>query len=603
MHTDRQRPEFALPTHEEISENGTATSHGAHAGAIPHNGPPPFRRLIRLFADDRRDIGLVLLFSVIVGFLTLATPITVQALVNFVSFGGLVQPLVVLGILLFGFLALAGAIRVVQAYVIEILQRRLFARVLADLSLRLPRVAADCFDRGNGPELVNRFFDIVTVQKVAAMLLLDGASVLLQILVGLVILAFYHPFLLAFDVLLILSIVFVMFALGRGAVRTAIAESRAKYAVVAALEEMARYPIVFKLAGASDFARQRADALAIDYVQSRRSHFSVVLRQTVGFLALQVFAATTLLTLGGFLVMDGQLTLGQLVAAELIVSGVLVSLSKFGKQLESVYDLLAAVDKLGHLFDLPLERDDGAALRPGEGELVLELRDVTYAFPGQPSVIQDLSLRVAPREHVCIVGRHGSGKSLLADMLIGLRRPTAGTVTLGGADLREIELTSLRQHVALVRGIEIIDGTVEENVRMSRSEIPSAVVREVLERVGILDRIRELPDGLRTHLASTGAPLSPGQAGRLMVARAMIGRPHFLVLDDLLDDLDEEAREHVLNAVMTPDAPWSVIILGSHEIGRARGVRMVRLDRDSESLNRDAAQSRPSVVASGGSSR
>ncbi len=597
MPTDRHQPEFAFPTHEETSANGTATSHGAHAGATPHNGHPPFRRLIRLFADDRRDIGLVLLFSVIVGFLTLATPITVQALVNFVSFGGLVQPLVVLGILLFGFLALAGAIRVVQAYVIEVLQRRLFARVLADLSLRLPRVTADCFDRGNGPELVNRFFDIVTVQKVAAMLLLDGASVMLQILVGLVILAFYHPFLLAFDVLLILSIVFIMFALGRGAVRTAIAESRAKYAVVAALEEMARYPIVFKLAGASDFARQRADALAIDYVQSRRSHFSVVLRQTVGFLTLQVFAATTLLTLGGFLVMDGQLTLGQLVAAELIVSGILVSLAKFGKQLESVYDLLAAVDKLGHLFDLPLERDDGAALHPGEGELALELRDVTYAFPGQPPVITNYSLSVAPREHVCIVGRHGSGKSLLADMLIGLRRPTAGTVTLGGADLREIELTSLREHVALIRGIEIVDGTVEENVRMSRSEIPSADVREVLGRVGILDRIRELPDGLGTHLASTGAPLSPGQAGRLMVARAMIGRPRFLVLDDLLDDLDEEAREQVLNAVMTPDAPWSVIILGSHEIGRARGVRMVRLDRDSESLNQDEAYSRPSVVA------
>ncbi len=597
MPTDRQRPEFALPTHEETSANGTATSHGAHAGAISHNGHPPFRRLIRLFADDRRDIGLVLLFSVIVGFLTLATPITVQALVNFVSFGGLVQPLVVLGILLFGFLALAGAIRVVQAYVIEVLQRRLFARVLADLSLRLPRVTADCFDRGNGPELVNRFFDIVTVQKVAAMLLLDGASVMLQILVGLVILAFYHPFLLAFDVLLILSIVFVMFALGRGAVRTAIAESRAKYAVVAALEEMARYPIVFKLAGASDFARQRADALAIDYVQSRRSHFSVVQRQTVGFLTLQVFAATTLLTLGGFLVMDGQLTLGQLVAAELIVSGILVSLAKFGKQLESVYDLLAAVDKLGHLFDLPLERDDGAALPPGEGELALELRDVTYAFPGQPPVIKDYTLSVAPREHVCIVGRHGSGKSLLADMLIGLRRPTAGTITLGGADLREIELTSLREHVALIRGIEIVDGTVEENVRMSRSEIPSAVVREVLGRVGILDRIRELPDGLGTHLAPTGAPLSPGQAGRLMVARAMIGRPQFLVLDDLLDDLDEEAREQVLNAVMTPDAPWSVIILGSHEIGRTRGVRMVRLDRSSDSLSQDAAHSRPSVVA------
>ncbi|QOJ02265.1 MAG: ATP-binding cassette domain-containing protein [Planctomycetia bacterium] len=594
--SDRNRSWTASPGHDNGSAVVAAAGRTPHLHEPPLTGVPPFRRLIRLFANDRRDIGLVLLFSVIVGILTLATPITVQALVNFVSFGGLIQPLVVLGILLFGFLALAGTIRVVQAFVIEILQRRLFVRVLADLSLRLPRVTAECFDRGNGPELVNRFFDIVTVQKVAAMLLLDGASVLLQIFVGLVILAFYHPFLLAFDVLLILSIIFVMLALGRGAVRTAIAESRAKYAVVAALEEMARYPIVFKLAGASDFARERADALAVDYVECRRTHFSIVLRQTIGFLATQVFAATTLLTLGGFLVIDGQLTLGQLVAAELIVSGVLASLAKFGKTLESVYDLLAAVDKLGQLFDLPLERDDGVAMQPVRDGARLELRGVMYAFPEQPPVIHDFSLSVAPREHVCIVGRHGSGKSLLADMLIGLRRPTAGTIALDGADLREISLASLREHVALVRGTEIVEGTVEENVRMSRRDIPAEVVRDALQRVGILERIRELPDGLRTHLAPTGAPLSPGQAGRLMVARAMIGRPQVLVLDDLLDDLDEEAREHVLNAVMAPDASWSVLILGSHEIGRSRGARIVRLDRDPEPANGGAVRPRATVT-------
>lgn len=565
--------------------------------AAAHGDEPPFRRLIRLFSDDRRDIGLVLVFSVAVGILTLATPITVQALVNFVSFGGLMQPLVVLGILLFGFLALAGAIRTLQTFVIEILQRRLFVRVLADLSMRLPRVAADCYDRGNGPELVNRFFDIVTVQKVAAMLLLDGASVVLQIFVGLVILAFYHPFLLAFDVLLILSIVFVMFALGRGAIRTAISESKAKYAVVAALEEIARYPVVFKLAGAADFALQRANALAVDYVDSRRHHFSIVLRQVIGFIVLQVIAATILLTLGGFLVMDGQLTLGQLVAAELIVSGVLASLSKFGKQLESVYDLLAAVDKLGHLLDLPLERDDGTTFSPRGTAAALELRDIAFGFAGQKPVIAGFSLRVAPRERICIVGRHGSGKSLLADLLIGLRKPIAGSIELGGADLRELSLKTIREHVALVRGIEIIEGTVEENVRMGRNDIPLEVIRDALDHVGILERVRELPDGLATHLVSTGAPLSPGQAGRLMIARAIVGRPRVLILDDLLDELDAEARGCVLDAVLASEATWSVLILGSHDVGDGRGIRMVRLGNEPDDRSGAAFASRTGASA------
>lgn len=550
-----------------------------------HPDEAPYRRLIRLFSEDRRDIGLVLVFSVAVGFLALATPITVQALVNFVSFGGLVQPLVVLGVLLFGFLALAGAIRALQTYMIEIIQRRIFVRVLADLSVRLPRVAADCYDRGNGPELVNRFFDIVTVQKVAAMLLLDGASVVLQILVGLLILAFYHPFLLAFDVLLIGSIVFVMFVLGRGAVRTAITESRAKYAVAAALEEMARYPLVFKLAGAAEYARARADALAIDYVESRRGHFSILLRQIIGFIALQVIAATALLTLGGFLVIDGQLTLGQLVAAELIVSGVLASLAKFGKTLENVYDLMAAAEKLGHLLDLPLERETGANFTRAQSDLSVELRDLTFGFPDQRPVISNLNLRLNPRQHICIVGRHGVGKSLLADLLIGLRTPTGGSVQLGGADLRELDLRTIREHVALLRGIEIVEGTIEENVRMGRHAIPLEDVRDALNRVGILDRIRELPEGLATHLASTGAPLSPGQAGRLMVARAMLGRPKILILDDLMDELDSESQQCVFDAVLLPEAPWTVVILGNHEVGRDHGLRILRLGSEGKAIS------------------
>lgn len=560
---------------------------GAPPLTAAHSDEPPYRRLIRLFADDRKDIGLVLVFSMAVGILTLATPITVQTLVNFVSFGGMVQPLIVLAILLFGFLSLAGAIRILQTYVVEVLQRRLFVRVLADLSIRLPRVTADCYDRQNGPELVNRFFDIVTVQKVAAMLLLDGTSVVLQVFVGLVIMAFYHPFLLAFDVALVLLIAFVIFVHGRGAVRTAIKESKTKYAVVATLEEMARYPLVFKLAGAAEFGRHRADLLAVDYVKSRRRHFAVILRQVIGFTVLQAVAATVLLSLGGWLVMEGQLTLGQLVAAELIVSSVLMSLSKLGKQLESVYDLLAAVDKLGHLMDLPLERSSGVVKTAGEsGGSGLILRDVTFAFEGQKPLFSNFNLELKPHEHACIVGRHGSGKSFLADLLIGLRKPTGGRIELDGADLRELSLQTIREHIALVRGIEIIEGTVEENVSMGRPNIGVDTVRSALSAVGLLERVRELPDGLASHLSATGAPLSPGQAGRLMMARAMVGGPRILVVDDVLDEFDAEAREQVLSAILNPALDWTVLILGSHEHQSGGVMRTIRLG--DQPLNTDA---------------
>ena len=557
----------------------------AHDQGPGHSSVGPIRRLFQLFSSERRDIVLVILFSVVVGVLSLATPVTVQALVNFVSFGGLLQPLVVLGILLFGFLTLAGIIRVLQSYVVEVMQRRLFVRVVADLAERLPRVTAECYDRQHGPELVNRFFDVITVQKVAAMLLLDGATVLLQMLVGLLILAFYHPFLLAFDAILVFALAFVVIVLGRGAINTSIRESKAKYAVAAALEEIARHPLAFKLSGAADFARRRADALTVDYIESRSSHFAVVLRQIIGFTTLQVFAATALLSLGGWLVLEGQLTLGQLVAAELIVSNLLVSFSKFGKQLDGVYDLLAAVDKLGQLMDLPLEPDYGHATGGRDTDAILAVRGVTFAFDPARPVLRNMNLTLNAGERVSIAAGHGAGKSLIADLLIGLRRPNAGHVELAGVDLRELCLSAIRDRIAVVRGGGVIEGTIEENVCMGRADVSPEFVRAALNDVGLLDEVRTLPDSLATQLSASGAPLSAGQIKRLMIARAVVGRPEVIVLDDVLDDLDADARDMVLNSLTHPNHRWTVLILGRNTFHHSGIDRVFRLSELCERPN------------------
>ena len=574
-----------MTEHEQGSPRGVGQAHdrwdadpadtdGGHGGG--HVGP--LRRLVGLLRPERHDIGIVLVFAVGAGFLTLATPVAVQSLVNFVSFGGMAQPLVVLGLLLLACLSLAAALRAFKAYVVELLQRRLFVRVVTDLGYRLPRVRAETFDREHGPELVNRFFDVLTVQKVGATLLLDAVTVVLQATIGLLILAFYHPLLLAFDIGLLAAFAFVVFVLGRGAVRTAIEESKAKYAVAGSLEEIARNPMTFKQAGGPDLARARADALAVRYVEARRQHFRVVFRQVVASLALQALAATALLTIGGWLVIRGQLTLGQLVAAELIVAIVLASFAKLGRKLESFYDLLAAVDKLGHLIDLPLERSAGEDRAvPAGGGAAVALRNLGYAYgPGRPA-LSNLDLALRPGERVCLVGGNGSGKSTLADLLCGARSPTEGAIELDGVDAREMSLDSLRRHVAVVTGIEIIEGTVEENVRMSRPDVTPDDVREVLHAIGMLDEVRRLPDGLHTRLSATGGPLSYGQARLVMLARAMAGRPRLLVLDDVLDDLDARGRARVSAALLSRRAGWTLVVL-THSDGVFDGAdRIVRL--------------------------
>ncbi len=353
--------------------------------------------------------------------------------------------------------------RALITFIVEVLQRRLFVRVVEDLAYRLPRVRQQAFDSQYGPELTNRFFDVVTVQKSLSVLLLDGIAILLQTVIGMAVLAFYHPFLIGFDVVLLVMIAFIIFVLGRGAVSTAIDESRAKYAVGAWLEELARHPTAFKLNAGTQFALDRADQLAVNWLDARRTHFRIVMRQILFALGLQALAATALLGLGGWLVILGELTLGQLVAAELIVMIIVGSFAKLGKYTESYYDLLASVDKLGHLFDLPTESHDKLFHLREDVPATVKLRDVTYEFGHHP-VLEDLNFELSPGESVAVVGGAGCGKSTLVDLLCGIRQPSSGHVELDGIDLRELRPDSLREHVSAAGAVEIFHGSIDENV-------------------------------------------------------------------------------------------------------------------------------------------
>ncbi len=533
-------------------------SHGSddqHA----HDHLPPLWRLTGLLRPEKKDLWIILVFSGLVGLLALASPVAVEALVNTVAFGRYLQPVVVLAILLFTFLAFAAAMRALLTFIVEVFQRRLFIRVVEDLAYRLPRVQQSSFDRQHGPELTNRFFDVVTVQKSISTLLLDGISVLLQTVIGMLVLAFYHPFLIGFDIVLLLLIAFAIFGLGRGAVTTAIQESRNKYAVAAWLQELARHPTAFKLHAGTQFALDRADQLAVNWLDARRAHFRVLMRQILFALGLQAIAATTLLGLGGWLVIMGELTLGQLVAAELIVMIIVGSFAKLGKYVESFYDLLASVDKLGHLFDLPVESPNRLFhLREGDPAAV-SVRKVNCSF-GSSTALRDVNLDLIPGESVAVVGAPGSGKSTLVDLLCGIRQPSSGHVELDGIDLRELRPDSLREHLAAARSIEVFQGSIEENVHLNRPHLRALDVRQALAAVGLLDELLKLPEGLNTQLLTHGLPLTFTQAARLMIARAIVGRPRLLLIDGTLDVLPDEMTSSVLANITRENAPWTLLV-------------------------------------------
>ena len=520
---------------------------------------------------------IAVVYSGVIGLLTLAMPVATQSLVNTVAFGNLLQPLIVLTLLVLLGLSLSTVLQSLRIYVVELVQRRVFVRISSTVTTRLLAAKPEIFDRYHGPELVNRFFDVVTLQKSGAMLLIDGMSVAMQTTIGMILLALYHPWLLAFDVLLLAIILIVLFPLGRGAVDTAIQESKAKYAVAAWLEEIARFPGTFKTAPGLRYATERANGLVQNYLDQRRGHFRILLRQIVGSIGLQAVALAGLLGVGGWLVIERQLTLGQLIAAELVVALIVSGVSKLGKHLELFYDLLAGIDKLGYLTDLPAEAAHGEAMEPSDVGAAVTVRSLDYTTDGGKPLFENLSLEAAPGERIGFLANRGRGKSTLLKMLCAHEMPGRGSIQIDGLEVKELDKAVLRAQVLLLDDVEIFDGTVLNNVTLDAAS-RRIDARRTLEAVGLLDELVQLPSGLDARLSTGGQPLSPRQAKRLIFARALLARPRVLLVDELLDrmgDLGEEDK--LLDALFSKTVPWTMLVVSSDSAVLSRCDRVYEL--------------------------
>jgi ABC-type bacteriocin/lantibiotic exporter with double-glycine peptidase domain len=544
----------------------------------PHLQGSPWRRLRAFLALERRELWVAVVYAVVIGGLTLATPIAVQALVNTVAFGSVLQPLVVLTILLLAVLAFAGVLNVLEAYVVEVIQRRAFVRVADDFGRRIPSVKAETLDRQYGPELVNRFFDVLTVQKSLSTLLLDGLSLALQTAIGMLLLGFYHPLLLAFDVALVVMLLVVL-ALGRGAVATGLRESAAKYRTAAWLEDLSRSVHMFRGTAAQRIAADRTAMLCRDYLSARKSHFRILVRQIAGGVGLQIISMVALLGVGGWLVLDRQLTLGQLVAAELVIAAMATGFVKLGKNLEKIYDLNVGVLKIAKVVDLPTDRRGGEPLPVG-GPASVVLRDVTVSR-GSRTLVQAASLEIAPGEDVLVTGPAGAGKSTFVDVVSGLREASSGSVQIDGFDLRRVDLASVRDRVELVRGVDFVEGSVMDNIRMhAHGDLDERATRELLRLVGLEEAIDGLPEGLDTPLLPSGAPLSERQARRLALVRALGCRPRILILDRALDGLglDRDQKERLLDRIFDREGSPTLLVVSDDPEVMSRCSRTVRLE-------------------------
>ena len=534
----------------------TAHAHDAH-----HEHLRPQTRLWRMLAQEKSDLIALIAYTIVTGILALIVPLAAQALVNIIAAGIFLQPLIVLTLSVLGFLLFAGILRLLQFSLVETLQQRIFARTALTLAERIPRIRTNALAGEYAPELVNRFFDTLTVQKSLSKLLLDGMGALLQTFVGLVLLAFYSPALLGLDLIIILFLPLVFLGLGIGGLRTSIEESVQKYRTAEWLEELARCQTAFKMnGGEQDWLFDHADGIVTRYILARRAHFRVLWRQAFANYTFQAIISAATLGIGGWLVVNRQLTLGQLVAAEIIVISVLTALDKLVKQTEQVYDLLTGLDKVGHITDMPLERIGGDVLPAKSEGATVHCRGVHFAYGSGRSILSALNLELPAGARIGLVGASGAGKSTLISLLCGLEEPTHGAVEIDGISTRDSDLGSLRRAIGLVGdNDEIFDGTIEENVIAGRNFVSHEDARRALETAQLMPDLLELPEGVKTPMVAGGKNFSRGQRQRILFARAIAGNPRLLIMDEGFVAIDEKTRLMILDAVYAPERNWTIL--------------------------------------------
>ncbi len=525
--------------HSSHNRNRNHASHSHHGSHLT-----PLRRYGALLSYESSDLFTIAIFSFVSVILGLATPLTIEVLVNTIGFGRTFQPIFVLSMVLLGVLFLSSAFKLLQIIVVELMQRRFFVRIIGDLAHRLPNVNRSTLEGVHGPELVNRFFDIMTIQKSTASLMLEGVTIVMQTLIGTLLLAFYHPYLLGFDVVLILCMTLVTYFLGRGGVRTAIQESIVKYSIAHWLEDVIASPTAFKLHGGSDFCVDRANRLTVDYLVARRRHFLVLVRQIIFALLLLPLALTSVYALGGYLVINNQLTLGQLVAAELVVGVIVGAFAKSWKIIESFYDLMAATDKVGHLLDLVVD-PPSVAIDSVKGPVGIRVEDLSVRDLASQHAVEIGSFMANAGERIAIAGSIGAADSMILPAIAGLVQPDAGFIEIGGLEARDAIRFSDSSLIGYAGPAELFSGTIAENIRLGRSGISDAELRVALVIVELWEELLRLPEGLNTRMQTGGYPFCEDQLPRISLARAIVSSPRALLIDWALDSLPSDLRYRI----------------------------------------------------------
>lgn len=539
----------------------------------------PLKRFYNLLELDKKDVYQIFFYAIFAGLISLSLPLGIQAIINFIQSGRVSASWIVLIILVVFGVALVGILSLMQLRITENLQQKIFVRSSFEFAARLPKIKSEQLYNTYPPELANRFFDTMTIQKGTSKLLIDFSAALLQIVFGILLLSLYHPYFILFGILLFILLYFIFKFSYQSGLETSLKESKFKYKVASWLQEVARNNFSFRNELNYDFALKKNNQIVSDYLNYREKHFDVIKRQFSQLIVFKIIITASLLSIGGFLVLSQEMNIGQFVAAEIIILLVINSVEKIIIGLETFYDVLTSIEKIGQVTDLELEEDTITKNDTCYTNIVLETENIKFKFPdSKKEVLNAISLKIEQGEKIVLDGENGSGKTTLIRLLSGLIQPTSGSFYINDDTFRKINLKQYRSQIgSIIHSETPFEGTILENITFKDPSIPFEDIKWAIDGVQLSSFIKSLPKGLDTRIFPEGKQLSSSNAQKILLARSIIHRPKILFYEDPTDSMDEKVANEIIDFITSDANKWTIVVSSKNPYWKTKCSRKITM--------------------------
>ncbi|MXN90364.1 ATP-binding cassette domain-containing protein [Flavobacterium sp. Sd200] len=538
----------------------------------------PFKRFYNLLKLDKRDVYQIIFYAAFAGLVNLSLPLGVQAIINFIQSGQVSVSWIVLVIVVTIGVAFAGVLTIMQLRIVENLQQRIFVRSSFEFAYRMPLIKFKELYSKYAPEQANRFFDTLMVQKGAAKLLLDFSTAFLQVGFGIILLALYHSFFMLIGLLLVLVLYIIFKFSYNDGLQTSLKESTYKYKVAAWLQEIARNRESFNKKKEFDYALERNDHYVSDYVNYREKHFNVMRKQYIQLVIFKVVITAALLSVGGFLVISNQMNIGQFVASEIIIVLLINSVEKIIFGLESFYDVLTSVEKIGQVTDMETSVIPNFYEMSSHG-ITVETENVCYNYPGtDKKSLKNISLKINQGEKIFLNGSNGAGKSTLLRLLAGITEPESGGIYVTDNYMNRLDDDSYKaQAGTFLQGETLFEGTIRENILFGSDNLDSENLKWALDAVCLSPFIKTFPNGLETHIHPGGRQLSASDVQKILLARSIVNKPNILFLEDPTDKMDDNTASSIIDFLVSDKNNWTLIIASKDDAWKNKCNRTITI--------------------------